>query len=120
MNDYTWTTVAAITLLGLATTTPAGSFWDDGDKLATNTASLHGTSVQGELWPETASISDAVAAGKVKSITLALNGNNTTQLQGTAAHNAPSNSAFKIKSVTLPSSKSSDPGLTSEGAASRR
>ena len=89
MRAYTWTTVAATALLGLlATTTPAGALGGG------NTASLQGTTVQGS------------AAGQVKSITLALGGANTAQLQGTAAGDTRSNSAFKVKSVTLPSSNS--------------
>ena len=89
MRTYTWTTLAATALLGLlATTTPAGALGGG------NTASLQGTTVQGS------------AAGQVKSITLALGGANTAQLQGTAAGDTRSNSAFKVKSVTLPSSNS--------------
>ena len=88
MRAYTWTTVAATALLGLlATTTPAGALG------GMNTTSLQGTTVQG-------------AARQVKSITLALGGANTASLQGTAAADTRSNFAFKIKSVTLPSSNS--------------
>jgi hypothetical protein len=89
MRTYTWTTLAATALLGLlATTTPGGALG------GSNTASLQGTTVQRN------------AAGQVKSITLALGGANTAQLQGTAAGDTRSNSAFKVKSVTLPSSNS--------------
>jgi hypothetical protein len=89
MRAYTWTTVAATALLGLlAATTPAGAL---GGK---NTASLQGTTIQGS------------APGQVKSIILALGGGNTASLQGTAAGDTRSNSAFKIKSVTLPRSHS--------------
>jgi hypothetical protein len=95
MRAYTWT-VAATALLGLlATTTPAGALG------GMNTASLRGTSVQG-------------TARQIQSITLALGGSNTASLQGTAAGDTRSNSAFQIKSVTLPSSNSSNPGVTSE------